>query len=245
MLTPCASIELPLSSISPTSGRSRVGTQKIRLQSDPTTTAKGSSFALGRRVVRKHIDELTDLSKSMESSSEEASRTLQQAKEHKQQLKKEEARLESALQVVNDTKTRLSKSIDDQAPIFTDSLAVSILNANGKVVQSLLENRDNGLKLEQEIWQLKQKLVASGQQVSVLTEEKKTLKGQLSKLTSEIETAKLLMNQLQELVPQKCVVCLDKSATHAIVPCGHRALCASCGKKISSRQIMSSVPKNN
>ena len=31
----------------------------------------------------------------------------------------------------------------------------------------------------------------------------------------------------------KCVICLDKSSTHAVRPCGHLIACSDCAEKLS------------
>lgn len=200
------------------------------------TNIRGNSFALGRRVIKKHVDEIEVNIKELEAGVGDASRQLQQSKDAKQHLKKEESQLSSAMQRVKETKMSCIKRIDDCAPIFTDRLSESILNADGITVLRLIESRDKELQLEQDVWQVKQKLVPVSAQVSKLTEKKRKLKSELNKLEAECETAKSLMNQLQELIPQKCVVCLDKAATHAVVPCGHRALCMPCGGKFQVGQ---------
>ena len=36
-----------------------------------------------------------------------------------------------------------------------------------------------------------------------------------------------------DLASSECAVCLDGNAEYAVVPCGHRCLCASCIKAVS------------
>lgn len=31
-----------------------------------------------------------------------------------------------------------------------------------------------------------------------------------------------------------CVVCLDRTATHAVIPCGHRCVCEECETLVST-----------
>jgi len=42
--------------------------------------------------------------------------------------------------------------------------------------------------------------------------------------------------QAQEKVSQ-CVVCLDAPASHALLPCGHRCVCAGCAETMSTCPI--------
>ena len=49
---------------------------------------KGNSFALGRRVIKKHVDEIEVNIKELEAGVGDASRQLQQSKDAKQHLKK-------------------------------------------------------------------------------------------------------------------------------------------------------------
>ena len=212
--------------------------KKIRLQVDQGqgSTGKMNSFSLGRKIIRLHADRLKAEIEAIEPDLESTSLLLQQAKQEKQELKRDEAKEAATLEKIKETCAVLLKSIEEMSPIFVDSLAESILKIEPSLLRKLLDVRDEGHQVEQAIWKLQHESEETTKTVLSLTERKKTLRCQLQKLSSEKDTALAFIDQIQELVPQKCVICLDKSASHAIVPCGHRAVCETCGDKLCAGQ---------
>ena len=197
---------------------------------------KINSFSLGRRIIRNHTERLTAEITAIEPDLESTAHLLQQAKEEKQELKKNESQHITSLQKIQEVCKMFLTRIEDNSPIFVESLAESVLNIDGDTLRGLLDAREKGLKVEREIWNAKEQVENNANTIVSLTERKKKLKSQLNKLLVEKELAQSFIDHIQELLPQKCVVCLDKAATHAIVPCGHRAVCETCGDKLKVGQ---------
>lgn len=207
--------------------------KKIRRQGpeEEDRTAKGDVIAWGRRFVQKHVSELDTKLNQLNAELDSMGHKLQAAKQEKSMYHKQISNAKQRLTQVTQDRQRLVETIDADGPIIVQSLGQGLLSISEDQILSLLDVRKRFDTCTQDLADAETNLEVQQLAVTALNTERQALKATCSKAQEEHKRATEFISRLKEIKPQHCVVCLENAATHALVPCGHRAVCQQCSSK--------------
>tara|TARA_B100002019_G_C21087341_1_gene506839 strand:+ start:55 stop:813 length:759 start_codon:yes stop_codon:yes gene_type:complete len=209
-----------------------VAHERIRLQAEPmpTPTPRRDPIAFGIKGIRGIIQDQKAKVKELEKEIIDLGAIKRDVKQELQSIDKDLAIEADRLEEVRKAKEMVASQLNAQSGLLLNNLATELEDVDPDAITFFL----NLCAVEKQqldiVADLQAKQASLNETINHIKVKKEKAKAELTTMERNIVSYQDCVGAMKSLKPQQCVVCLSAAASHALLPCGHRAICEQCSK---------------